>query len=273
VLALLQEHGDEAKVLAGGQSLVPLLNMRLARPSVLVDLGAVDGLAGMERADGHVLLGPMTRQRAVETSADVAAVCPMLVEAIRHIGHVQIRNRGTIGGSLAHADPAAELPAVALALGAEMVVRSSQGGRVVLAQDFFDGHFTTTLQPDELLMEVRVPVTEGRQTAFVEVARRTGDFALAGIAAVVRFEPDSARVAEIGLTALGVGPTPVRLRDAETAVLGSDLDDASLSAAAAAAAAAVSPATDIHADTDYRRQLVGVLVSRALRRSGPGSGG
>ena len=180
--------------------------MRLARPSVLVNLGAVDGLAGMERADGHVLLGPMTRQRAVETSADVAAVCPMLVEAIRHIGHVQIRNRGTIGGSLAHADPAAELPAVALALGAEMVVRSSQGGRVVLAEELFDGHFTTTLQPDELLMEVRVPVTEGRQTAFVEVARRTGDFALAGIAAVVRFEPGSARVAEIGLTALGVGP-------------------------------------------------------------------
>jgi carbon-monoxide dehydrogenase medium subunit len=273
VLALLEEHGDEAKVLAGGQSLVPLLNMRLARPSVLIDLGAVDGLARMERADGHVRLGPMARQRTVETSADMAAACPMLMQAIRHIGHVQIRNRGTIGGSLAHADPAAELPAVTLALGAEMVARSPRGERVVPAGDFFDGSFTTTLQPDELLMEVRVPVTEGCQTAFLEVARRTGDFALVGVAAMVRFEPGSDRVAEAGLAALGVGPTPVRLHDAESEVLGSDLDDASLSAAAAAAAAAVSPPTDIHADEGYRRELVGVLVSRALRRSGPGAGG
>ncbi len=273
MLTLLAEYGDEAKVLAGGQSLVPLLNLRLARPSVVVDLGAVDGLARQERVDGRLLLGPMTRQRAVETSPDVAAACPLLVEAIRHIGHVQIRHRGTVGGSLAHADPAAEFPAVALALDAEMVARSTRGERVVAAQDFFDGPFTTTLQPDELLVEVRVPVTEGRcQMAFLEQARRTGDFAVAGVAAVVRFEPGSTRVAAAGLAALGVGPTPIRLRDAEAAVLGSELDDAAVAAAAAAAAAAVSPFTDLHADADYRRYLVGVLVSRALR-SGPGSGG
>ena len=270
---MLAEHGDEARLLAGGQSLVPLLNLRLARPSVLIDLAAVDELARLERADGRLLLGPMTRQRAAETSADVAAACPLLVEAIRHIGHVQIRNRGTVGGSLAHADPAAELPAVAVALGAEMVVRSARGDRVVPAEEFFDGPFTTTLRPDELLVEVRLPVTEGRRTAFVELARRTGDFAIAGVAAVVRFQPGSTRVADAGLAALGVGPTPIRLRDAEATVLGSELDDGAVSAAAAAAMAAVTPVTDVHADSAYRRRLLGVLVSRALQGSAPGAGG
>jgi aerobic carbon-monoxide dehydrogenase medium subunit len=231
----------------------------------VVDLAAVDGLAGIEQVDRCLVLGPMARQRAVETSAAVAVACPLLVEAVRHIGHVQIRNRGTVGGSLAHADPAAELPAVALALDAEMVAWSTRGERVVPAQEFFDGSFTTTLRPDE-------PVTEGRRTAFIEVARRTGDFAIAGVAAVVGFQPDSRHVAEAGLAALGVGPTPIRLRDAEAAVLGSDLGDGSVSAAAAAAMSAVSPATDVHADEDYRRELVGVLVARALHRSRPGSG-
>jgi aerobic carbon-monoxide dehydrogenase medium subunit len=267
VLALLAEHGDEAKLLAGGQSLVPLLNLRLARPYVVIDLAAVDGLARIQQVDGLLVLGPMTRQRAMETSTALAAACPLLVEAIGHIGHVQIRNRGTVGGSLAHADPAAELPAVAVALGAEMVVRSTKGERVVPAQEFFEGSFTTTLQADELLTEIRMPVTEGRGTAFTELARRTGDFAIAGVAAVVRFQPGSRRVAEAGLAALGVGPTPIRLRDAEAAVVGSDLSGASVSAAAAVAMAAVSPVTDVHADEDYRRRLIGVLVSRALHRS------
>lgn len=273
VLALLAEHGDEAKLLAGGQSLVPLLNLRLARPYVVIDLAAVDGLARIEQVDGLLVLGPMTRQRVMETSTALAAACPLLVEAIGHIGHVQIRNRGTVGGSLAHADPAAELPAVAVALGAEMVVRSTKGERVVPAQEFFEGPFTTTLQADELLTEIRMPVTEGRGTAFTELARRTGDFAIAGVAAVVRFQPGSRRVAEAGLAALGVGPTPIRLRDAEAAVVGSDLSGASVSAAAAVAMAAVSPVTDVHADEDYRRRLIGVLVSRALHRSSPAAEG
>ena len=273
MLRLLAEYGDEAKLLAGGQSLVPLLNLRLARPSVVIDLAAADGLAGMERLDGRVVLGPMTRQRAVETSVGLAAACPLLVEAIRHIGHVQIRNRGTVGGSLAHADPAAELPAVAVALGAEMVARSIGGERVVPAPEFFDGPFTTTLRPDELLAEIRMPVTEGRRTAFLEVARRTGDFAIAGVAAVLRFVPESTRVAEAGLAALGVSPTPARLREAEAVVLGSDLGEAAVSAAAAAAMAEVSPVTDVHADEGYRRRLLGVLVSRALRGSSAGAGG
>src|SRR5262249_29522478 len=176
VLALLAEHGDEAKLLAGGQSLVPLLNLRLARPYVVIDLAAVDGLARIEQVGGLLVLGPMTRQRAMETSTALAAACPLLVEAIGHIGHVQIRNRGTVGGSLAHADRAAELPAVAVALDAEMVVRSTKGERVVPAEEFFDGSFTTTLQADELLTEIRMPVTEGCGTAFTELARRTGDF-------------------------------------------------------------------------------------------------
>src|SRR5437879_3333725 len=209
----------------------------------------------------------MARQRAVETSTEVASACPLLVEAVRHIGHVQIRNRGTVGGSLAHADPAAELPAVALALGAELVTRGPSGERTIAAADFFDGPFMTTLQPDELLMEVRVPVTDGRRTAFLELARRTGDFALAGVAVAVRFDEGSNRVVEAGLAALGVGPTAKRLSGSEAAVVGTELDDDSLAAAAAAASGEVSPFTDVHADADYRRHLVGVLLTRALRRT------
>jgi carbon-monoxide dehydrogenase medium subunit len=224
-------------------------------------------MAKLERVDGHVAIGCMTRQRAVETSADVAASCPLLVEAVRHIGHVQIRNRGTVGGSLAHADPAAELPAVAVALGAEMVVRSPAGERVIPAMEFFEGPFTTALQPTELLTEVRFPVTGGMRTAFLELARRTGDFALAGVAAKVRFEPDSTRAAVVGLAAFGVGSTAIRLSGAEAALLGSEVTEEAITAAAAAASAEVSPFTDVHADEDYRRHLVGVLLSRALRRT------
>ncbi len=281
MLALLAEHGDEAKVLAGGQSFVPLLNLRLARPSVVIDLGALQGLDSISRSNGHLAIGAMVRQRAVETSEEVAAACPLLAEAVRYIGHVQIRNRGTVGGSVAHADPAAEIPAVAVALGAEMVARSAAAGeRVLPADGFFQGPFTTALEPTDLLTEVRFPVTGANgggggdeRTAFIELARRTGDFALAGVAARVRFEPGSNAVAEIGLAALGVGSTAMRLSGAEAAVRGAEITDASLAAAAAAASQEVSPFTDVHADEEYRRHLVGVLVTRALRRTVRGSDG
>ncbi len=271
VLDVLTRHGDEAKVLAGGQSLVPLLNLRLARPTVVVDLGAVQELTGIRRDDGHLAIGAMTRQRAVERSSEAAQAGPLVVEAVRNIGHVQIRTRGTIGGSLAHADPAAELPAVAVALGAELVVRSARGDRSVDAASFFDGPFTTALEADELLVEARFPVTEGERTAFLELSRRTGDFAMAGVAAAVRFEPGTSTVVRARLGALGVGPTPIRLSGAEAAVAGTELDEGALEEAARAAAGEVSPFSDLHADEEYRRHLVGVLLKRALRRTRAGA--
>ena len=181
VLALLAEHGDEAKVLAGGQSLVPLLAMRLSRPSHLIDLNEVDDLAGIREVNGVVAFGATTREREAESSSLVGERLPILAEALPKIGHVSIRNRGTIGGSMAHADASAELPAVALITGAEMVVRSSRHERVLAADDFFVSHFTTAMDDDELLTEVQIPKgPAGAGWAFVEVARRHGDFALGG---------------------------------------------------------------------------------------------
>jgi carbon-monoxide dehydrogenase medium subunit len=261
---LLREHGDEAKVLAGGMSLVPLLNFRFARPAVLVDLSMLPEIATIDVTPDRVVVGAMARQRAVERSAEIAEVCPLLGDAVRHIGHVQIRERGTVGGSAAHADPAAEIPAVALALGAEFDVRNVERTRTIVADDFFDGPFTTALEPDELLTHVRFPRTDGARTAFLEVARRAGDFALAGVAAAVRFADRSSEVASARLAGLGLGGTVVRLRDAEAALTGSILSDETVDAAAAAAAGQVDPVSDVHASADYRRRLAGVLVRRAV---------
>lgn len=263
VLQMLAEQGDDAKVLAGGQSLVPLLNFRLARPSVLIDLGIVDELKGIEVLDGSVSIGAMARQRDVETSPEVLRACPLLPQALRWVGHVQIRNRGTVGGSIAHADPAAELPAVALVLDADIVVRSVRGERVEPASSFFQGPFTTTLEPDELLTEVRFTVGEGARTTFLELARRSGDFALAGVAAV---NVGSVAAADVRLAAIGVGGSPARLTDAEDACRGRQLTDDVLLEAGRAASAAVDPPSDIHADAAYRKELLGVLVRRALRQ-------
>lgn len=263
VLGLLAEHGDEAKVLAGGQSLVPLLNFRLARPSVLIDLALVGSLRGIERRNGTLAIGAMTRQRDAEVSAEVGEAAPLVPQALAWVGHLQNRNRGTVGGSIAHADPAAELPAVALALDAEMVVRGAGGERLIPAAGFFEGPFMTVLGPEELLTEVRFPVRAGARTTFIELARRSGDFALAGVAAVNRGPPGDADVA---LAAMGVGGRATRLSEAEAAVRGRELDDAVLGEAGEAASAAVDPPTDVHADSEYRRELLGVLVRRALRK-------
>jgi carbon-monoxide dehydrogenase medium subunit len=263
VLQLLAEHGDEAKVLAGGQSLVPLLNFRLARPAVLIDLAMVDELRGVRRDDGHLVIGAMTRQREAETSREVAGAAPLIPQALGWVGHLQIRNRGTVGGSIAHADPAAELTAVALALDAEMVVRSATGERVLAAADFFEGPFTTALAPDELLTEVRFGVLEGAKTAFLELARRSGDFAMAGVAAV---NTGSAGTPDVRLAAIGVGGSATRLQAAEDAVRGREPTDEVLREAGEAASDAVDPPTDVHADSEYRKELLGVLVRRALRQ-------
>ena len=266
-LALLGDLGEAAKPLAGGQSLVPLLNFRLVRPPHLVDLNGLTELAGIREDDGHLVIGAMTRQRAVEASSLVRERCPLLAEAMPQIGHVQIRNRGTIGGSIAHADPAAELPAVVAALGGELVVRKAGRQRVLTPETFFVSYLTSAVQPTELLVEIRLPVTPPRTgTAFLEVSRRHGDFALVGVAATVTV--DEAGVctgAAIALT--GVGPTPVVAREAARALVGATLSPKALEDVGRRVSESVTPDSDLHASSEYRKHLAGVLTRRALARA------
>jgi len=266
-LGLLAEHGEGAKVLAGGQSLVPLLNFRLVRPAHIVDLNEIPGLGYIREEDGWLVIGGMARQRALETSALVRERCPLLADALPQIGHVQIRNRGTIAGSLAHADPAAELPAVVAALEGELVVRSRAARRVVNPAAFFTSYLTTSLDPAELLVEVRVPVTPPRTgTAFVEVSRRHGDFALVGVA--VTLTVDGAGVCTKSAIALtGVGPTPVVARDAAQTLVGATPTPEAFEEVGRRVSALVNPDSDLHASSEYRKHVAGVLARRALTRA------
>lgn len=264
VLEALAEHGDEAKLLAGGQSLVPLLAFRLARPGVIVDLNRLEGLDRVELDESTLTLGALARQRTIEHLPGLAERCPMIVEAIRLIGHVAIRNRGTVGGSIAHADPAAEWPGLALALDAELEVASARGTRTVPARDFFVSYFTTVLQPDEMLTQIRVPLPNGRSgSCFLELARRHGDFALAGVGALVTLGDDGG-AADVRLGLIGVGDRPVRPAAAEAVLRGRIPDDDAIGEAAAAVAAEIDPTGDVHASEEYRRDLAVVLVRRAL---------
>ena len=266
-LGMLREHGEQAKLLAGGQSLVPLLNFRLVRPGYLVDLNGIGELAGIREEAGHLAIGAMTRQRAVERSSVVRERCPLLAEAMPLIGHFQIRNRGTIGGSLAHADPAAELPAVVAALGGELLARGPRGERTIPFGRFFKGYLTTDLGPDELLVGVRVPVAPPRTGwAFLEVSRRHGDFALVGVAALLTL--DAAGVCTSAAIALtGVGPVPVVAEQAAQAVAGGKPTPAAFEEAGRRVSAALSPDSDIHASAEYRKHVGGVLTRRALARA------
>jgi carbon-monoxide dehydrogenase medium subunit len=268
-LAILAERSDDAKILAGGQSLIPVLNFRLAQPALLVDVNGIAELA-LERAepDGGVTLGALTRHRAVERSRLVAERLPLLAEAIPHVAHPQIRVRGTIGGSLAHADPAAELPAVALALDAELLLRGSGGERRLAARDFFTGFFATALAPGEILAAIRFPAASPRTGyAFLEVARRHGDYAQAGVAARVTLD-ETGRCVAAKLVFLAVGPGPVDATKAAAALAGTELTDDALAAAGAIAAGEeVEPSPDMHASADFKRHLVGVLTRRAIRRA------
>jgi CO/xanthine dehydrogenase FAD-binding subunit len=266
-LALLAEHGEGAKVLAGGQSLVPLLNFRLVRPPQVVDLNEIPGLGYIREENGWLVIGGMTRQRALETSSLVRERCPLLADALPQIGHVQIRNRGTIGGSLAHADPAAELPAVVAALEGELVVRSRTARRIVTPDTFFVTYLTTSLDPAELLVEVRLPVTPPRTgTAFVEVSRRHGDFALVGVAATLTL--DGAGVCTKSAIALtGVGPTPVVARDAAQTLVGEKPAPEAFEEVGRRVSALVHPDGDLHASSEYRKHVAGVLARRALARA------
>lgn len=261
-IALLRRHGQEGKILAGGQSLVPLLNMRLARPGVIIDLNRVRSLEYIKNGK-DVRIGAMTRQRAAELSPLVRQKLPLLTEALQYVGHPQIRNRGTVGGSIAHADPSAELPAVLAALDGKVVLQNGRGTRTLAADAFFLTYLTTALQPDELLVEVRIPAHDHLGTAFLEVARRHGDYALVGVAAVVAWNGDRAR--DVRLTFTGVGGVPVRVAEAEAAATGRPLTDAVLAEVSRIVSAGLDPEADIHASAEYRKHVAGVLAERALR--------
>jgi CO/xanthine dehydrogenase FAD-binding subunit len=265
-LALLTEHGDEAKVLAGGQSLVPLLNFRLARPERLIDINKLDPLAYVRADEGVLRIGTLTRHATLECSPDVVARVPLLSEAVSLVGHVQIRNRGTVGGSVAHADSAAELPVAFAALEARYHVRSRDRERVIASDEMFVTHMTTTLEVEELLTEIEVPVPPPHTgAAFVEFARRHGDFALGGAAVLLTLDDGVCTRARIGL--LAAAPTPVRARAAEEWLLGATIDARAAGEAARRAVADIHPTGDIHGGTDYRRALVETLVQRAILRA------
>jgi carbon-monoxide dehydrogenase medium subunit len=262
--------GEEARVLAGGQSLVPMMNLRLATPGLLVDLNGVASLAGIDgRPDGSVRIGAMTRHAQVATSETVRRRLPLLAAAMPYIAHAQIRNRGTIGGSLAHADPAAEWPALCVALGAGIVARGKAGERVVSADDFFQGIMSTALAPDEIVTEVRFPAAAGRRPwGFQEVARRRGDFAMAGIACTVELAGDGT-VTAARIVAFGVADAPVLVAAASDVIVGRRLD-AAIMRQAGQAAAAIETRGDIHASAEYRTQLIEVLVARAVAQAAEG---
>jgi len=265
-VALLGRYGGDAKVLAGGQSLMPLLNFRLARPAALVDVNRIPALAYIREDDGTVAFGAMTRQRTIEFSPVVAARLPLLREATRWVGHLPIRSRGTIGGSIAHADPSAEYPAVLTALGGEVVAQGPRGRRTVKADDLFETYLTTTLAAEELVVEVRLPaMPAGAGHAFEEFARRHGDFAIVGIAAMIVRTGDRCIAAR--LASAGAGPVPVRLRAAEEILERDGLGAAAIEAAAARAADLVQPDSDVHASAEYRRHLTRVLTARAIKRA------
>ena len=261
---LLAEHGDEASVLAGGQSLIPLLALRLARPAVLIDINGVDELAGVSAADGWVAIGAMTREYVAEESETVADAVPLLAAALPLIGHEAIRSRGTIGGSLAHADPAAELPAVARALDAEFVVRGPSGERVIPAAQWFEGYLTTSRRPDELLVEVRLPAAgPDAGTSFTEVARRHGDFAIVGLAASLVLS--GGVISDARLAFAGVSDVPVRATAAEELLAGERPSAELFDEAARRATEDLDPPADLHGSSDYRKTVAAAVVRRGLR--------
>jgi CO/xanthine dehydrogenase FAD-binding subunit len=263
-IELLGQHGSGAKVLAGGQSLVPLLNLRLAGPELLVDINAVRGLDGVFAWDGGLAIGALVRQSTLEHATLIRQRLPLLADASALLGHPAIRHRGTLGGSLAHADPAAELPAVMLALEASLVARGRAGARAVPAGEFFTDYLTTALEPDELLTEVRIPgVPPATGSAFVEVSRRSGDFAMCGAAALVTLNAGG-RCDRVRLALCGVASAPVRARGVEDALLGEIPAGTLLQEAVLRVQSDIDPPSDIHGSAAYRRKLAAVMARRAI---------
>jgi carbon-monoxide dehydrogenase medium subunit len=263
-VALLAAHDGDAKALAGGQSLVPMLAFRVASPALLVDLRKLPGLNEIKITDAGVRLGAMVRWRDILDETRLATAFPLLVAAVKHVAHYQIRNRGTVGGSIAHADPAAEMPGIVVACDAEIAVTGKAGARTIAAKDFFLSALTTALAPDEIITEIRFPAwPAGRRFGFEEFALRRGDFAIA--AAAVYYDVDaSGRAANAHVGVIGVGDRPARLPSVEAVLNGARIDADVIAKAAAATSAAVTPQDDIHASAAYRRSLVGTMVERAL---------
>ena len=262
--ALLAEYQDEANLLAGGQSLIPLLALRLAHPAVLVDINGLDELSGVSVTDGVVTVGALTREYMAEESGTVAETLPLLASALPLIGHEAIRSRGTLGGSMAHADPAAELPAVARALDAEFVVRSQSGERVIPAAEWFEGYLTTARRPDEILVEVRFPVAEpGTGVAFQEIARRHGDFAMVGLATSLTLTDGTITDARLAFS--GIADMPVRAAEAESLLVGQQPSAELFGEAARAATAPLDPPADLHGTSEYRKKVAAALVRRGLQ--------
>ena len=263
-LAVLAEHGDDARPLAGGQSLVPLMNMRIARPAVLVDLNRVTGLDAVTADSGALVLGPMVRQAAAERNQLIAEHCPLLTQTLRYVGPPATKNRGTVGGSLAHADPVAELPGTALALGAELIVESKAGQRSVTPEDFYIAELTTAIEPGEMLREIRIPKMEsGTKTAFVESGNRQEGLAITGVACLLRLD-DAGNCAAISLVAIGVGSGPTKLVSTERMLIGEPLVEKIIEEAAESASQDIDPRDDIHASAHYRSRLAVALVKRAI---------
>ena len=265
-LTLLDQNSEDTKVLAGGQSFVPLLNMRLASPTFIVDINHIAELHYIEQEDGYLAIGATVRQRQVERSVLVQNKHPLLIEVIKHIGHMQIRNRGTVVGSVAHADPAAELPALLTCLNGEVLAQCIHGERVIKAEEFFTGYLSTALEPGEMLTEVRFPLLAPKAGwAFLEFARRSGDYALVGAAAVLTPAADD-HCMSAHIAYLGIAGAPIRGFDVEATIVGTTLDEPALNAAAEAASKLVSDDMgDVHATVEYRRVLTGELTKRVLK--------
>jgi CO/xanthine dehydrogenase FAD-binding subunit len=262
-VSALSDAGEDARVIAGGQSLVPMMLLRVAQPSALIDIGRVEP-PRIERRDGALVLSALTRHIDLETSADVHDACPMLSQAARVIGNVRVRHRGTIGGSLAHAEPTAELPCVAVAHRAIVRARGPEGERAIPAEKLFVTHFTTSLKGGEIITAVELPaLTENQGSCFLELARRPGDFAMVNVAALVTLDPD-ARVQDARVVVGATGDRPADHSDAARAVQGQPVDDARASEIGHAVAAAVEIGPSSHAGAEYRREMVGVLVKRAV---------
>jgi CO/xanthine dehydrogenase FAD-binding subunit len=265
-LQVLSAHAGNAKVMAGGQSLVPMLNFRVIRPELIVDVSRLIEFDYVrERTDGGLTIGALTRHRTLETSALVAARFPVIPQAMQHVAHLAIRNRGTIGGSLAHADPAAELPMLACLLDATLVARSMRGERQIAAADFFVAALTSALEDDEILVRVELPGLRHTGWAFDEVARRAGDFALSAVGVVLRASEGRIEMARIAM--MGVGDTPLRCHEAEASLTGQALSDQLVSDVVKATCAGLEPRRDLHASPEFRRHLAGVLMERVLRQA------
>lgn len=266
-IAVLAAHSGDAKIIAGGQSLMPMLAFRLAAPKVLVDIGRLGDLKAIAFETGSTSLGALVRWCDIERSEQLVAQQPLLAEAIRHVAHYQIRNRGTVGGSLAHADPAAEMPAMALVCDATIEVVGSNGTRDIAAAEFFSGALMTALEPDEVIVRVRLPAwPPQRRWAFEEFSRRKGDFALAGVALYYDQSTDGSVVAP-HIVGFGIASTPVRLAAAEDVLRGHPVDAARMEEAVRVAADGIEISADIHAPADYRKALLGALLERSLRRA------